>query len=94
MIVLGMIIYAIGFCFFILPYEVVIGGVAGFGTLVFYFTGGLIPVAVAMYGGNIILLAAGFKILGRGFVIRTIFGASLLSIFIGMLEGYATSHPR
>lgn len=93
MIIAGMAVYAIGFSFFILPYEIVIGGMAGFGTLVFYFTGERIPVAVAMYGGNLILLAIGFKILGKGFVIRTIFGASILSLFIGLLEGYATSHP-
>lgn len=42
-ITLGMAIYAFGFTAFILPEKVVIGGLAGVGTIV-YFTSG-IPVA-------------------------------------------------
>ncbi len=44
-ITLGMAIYALGFCAFILPQKVVIGGVAGLGTIA-YFTLG-VPVAYA-----------------------------------------------
>ena len=36
-IVLGMALYAIGFTVFILPHEIVTGGMAGFSTLVYYF---------------------------------------------------------
>jgi uncharacterized membrane-anchored protein YitT (DUF2179 family) len=92
-IMLGMAIYAIGFTVFILPHQIVIGGMAGFSTLIYYATAQRIPIAVIMYGTNIILLACGFKFLGRGFVLRTIFGASVLSVFIGALEQYFTSHP-
>lgn len=92
-IVLGMAIYTIGFCVFILPHHIVIGGMAGFGTLVFYATSGLIPVAVAMYGTNILLLICGYKYLGKGFVLRTIFGTTVLSLMIGSVEGYFTTHP-
>ena len=92
-IVLGITIYAIGFTVFILPHHVVIGGMAGFSTLIYYATGGLLPVAAVMYGTNILLLIGGYKYLGRGFVLRTIFGTTLLSLLIGMVEGYFTSHP-
>lgn len=92
-IILGIAVYAIGFTIFILPHHVVIGGMAGLGALVFYATSGLIPVAVTMYGTNIILLAVSYKYLGKGFVFRTIFGMTVASIFIGSLEGYFTSHP-
>lgn len=92
-IVLGIAIYAIGFTIFILPHHVVIGGMAGLGTLVFYATSGLVPVAVTMYGTNIILLALSYKYLGKGFVFRTIFGMTVASIFIGSMEGYFTTHP-
>ncbi len=92
-IVIGMIIYAIGFTIFILPHKVIIGGMAGFSSLVFYASGERIPVSVTMYGVNIILLLCGFKMLGRQFVVRTIFGATLLSLLIGCIEGYFTSHP-
>ncbi|MCC8114425.1 MAG: YitT family protein [Bacteroidales bacterium] len=89
----GICIYAIGFTVFILPHSIVIGGMAGFSTLVYYASAGVIPVAVTMYVVNILLLAAGGKVLGKGFVLRTIFGATLLSVLIGFMEGYFTSHP-
>lgn len=92
-IIAGIAIYAIGFTVFILPHHIVIGGMAGFSTLIYYATGGLLPVAVVMYGTNIILLVCGYKYLGRGFVLRTIFGTTMLSMLIGMVEGYFTSHP-
>ncbi len=92
-IVIGMAVYAFGFCVFILPHHIVIGGMAGFGTLVFYASSGLIPVAVAMYGTNILLLICGYKYLGKGFVLRTIFGATVLSLMIGCIEDYFTTHP-
>jgi uncharacterized membrane-anchored protein YitT (DUF2179 family) len=92
-IVLGMAIYAIGFTVFILPYHVVIGGMAGFSSLIFYATAGKVPIAVIMYSANILLLLAGFRYLGKGFILRTIFGATILSLMIGAIEGYFTSHP-
>ena len=92
-IILGITIYAVGFCVFILPHHIVIGGMAGFSTLIYYATNQMVPVAVAMYGTNIILLLCGFKYLGKGFVVRTVFGMTLLSLLIGLMEGYFTSHP-
>lgn len=93
MIMVGLIFYAIGFTAFILPHQIVIGGMAGLGTLVYFASHQLIPVAVTMYGVNIILVLCGLKVLGRDFTIRTVFGATMASIFIGLLEGYFTSHP-
>lgn len=92
-IVFGLVLYALGFTAFILPHAVVIGGVAGIGTLVYFATGGLIPVAVTQYGVNLILLAMAYKVVGRSFVMRTIFGATVISLSIGMLEGYFMSNP-
>ncbi len=93
MIIVGLIFYSIGFTAFILPHQIVIGGMAGLGTLVYFATNKLIPVAVTMYGVNIILVLSGWKVLGRDFTIRTIFGATTASVFIGLLEGYFMSHP-
>lgn len=92
-IILGMIVYAVGFTVFILPHQVVIGGMSGFGTLVYYFSGERIPVAAAMYGTNILLLLCAYRYLGKAFVYKTVFGASLLSLLIGMMNTYFTSRP-
>lgn len=93
MILVGLALYAIGFCAFILPYHIVIGGMAGLGTLVYFATGGLIPVAVTMYGVNLMLLVGGGRMLGKAFVLRTIFGATGISIFIGLIENFFMSRP-
>lgn len=95
MIILGLILYAFGFCAFILPHEIVIGGVSGIGTLVYFSTGGLIPVAVTSYVCNLILLAFAYRIVGKKFVKRTIFGATVLALAIGFFENIFMSigHP-
>lgn len=92
-IIAGITVYSLGFTIFILPHHIVIGGMAGFSTLIYYATGGLIPVAAVMYGTNLLLLVCGFRYLGKGFVVRTVFGMTLMSLLIGALEGYFTSHP-
>ena len=92
-IVAGMVIYALGFTAFILPHEIVIGGMAGFSSLIFFGTGGLVPVAVTMFVTNMLMLACGYKVLGKQFVVRTIFGATILSLMIGAVEGYFISRP-
>lgn len=93
MIIVGLILYSIGFCAFILPHDIVVGGMAGLGTLVYFASNRFIPVAVTMYGVNLLLICAGWKVLGRDFTKRTIFGATGISLFIGLIEGYFTSHP-
>lgn len=85
-IALGIAIYAFGFCAFILPYKVVIGGLAGLGTIAYFTTG--IPVAIAQFAMNMTLLAIAFKTVGKTFVIRTIYGAVCISLFIGILQPF------
>lgn len=88
----GLLLYAFGFCAFIFPEKVVIGGLTGFGTLVYFITqkifGFGVPVAITQYVSNLILLALAFKSVGKQFVWRTIFGASILSLFIGLLTPF------
>lgn len=48
--------------------------------LIFFKTG--IPVAYSFYTLNIILLSIAYRIVGRGFVLKTIYGASGLSLFM------------
>lgn len=81
-ITLGIALYAFGFSAFIFPEKVVIGGLAGLGTIVYFLTG--IPVAVTQYAMNLILLAFAYKIVGKQFVIGTLYGATMISVFIGV----------
>lgn len=89
MIIFGIFLYAFGFSAFIFPEKVVIGGLAGFGTLIYFITetwfGYGIPVAITQYITNLTLLACAFRTVGKQFVWRTIFGATVISLFIGIL---------
>lgn len=84
MIVVGLALYAFGFTAFILPEKVVTGGMAGVAALLYYRFG--IPVAVGNFTLNFILLAIAMKVVGKTFVIRTIFGTTVLSLFFGVLQ--------
>ncbi|MCM1066768.1 MAG: YitT family protein [Muribaculaceae bacterium] len=83
-ITFGMALYALGFCGFILPEKVVIGGLAGIGTIIYFLTG--IPVAISQYALNLILLAIAYKVVGKRFVLGTIYGATMISVFIGIFQ--------
>lgn len=94
-IVLGIAIYAFGFAAFILPHHVVMGGMTGVGTLVYFATNQFVPVAVTGYVLNLILLAIAYKIVGKTFVTRTVFGATVVAIMIGAMQPIfmGLSHP-
>ncbi|MDE7025589.1 MAG: YitT family protein [Paramuribaculum sp.] len=88
-IVFGIFLYALGFTAFIFPEKVVIGGVTGLGTIIYFVTQKLfgtgVPVAVSQYALNLILLFFAYRAVGKQFVIRTVFGATVISLFIGLL---------
>lgn len=84
MIVLGITIYAFGFSAFILPEKVVIGGAAGLSSLVYFIFG--VPVGITNYAINITLLAIAYRIVGRTFIVRTVFGATVISLAIGLFQ--------
>ena len=84
MITLGLFTYAFGFTAFILPEKIVIGSVTGLSSLIHYWVGW--NVALTYYAINIILLCIAFRSVGKQFVLRTIIGASISTLFIGVLQ--------
>ncbi len=95
LIIFGLMLYAFGFTAFILPHKIVIGGLAGVGTLIYFATNGMISVGVTSYVLNLILLAMAYRVVGRKFVLRTIFGVTVVSLGIGFLENVfmGLGHP-
>ncbi|MDE6227841.1 MAG: YitT family protein [Muribaculaceae bacterium] len=95
LIIFGLVLYAVGFTGFILPHGIVIGGLSGVGSLVYFATDKLIRVSVTQYACNLLLLAIAWRIVGKKFVARTIFGATVLSLAIGIFESFFSSigHP-
>lgn len=84
MIILGLLIYAFGFAAFILPQRIVTGGVTGMASLLYYAFGW--NVALVYYGINLFLLAIAFRTVGKQFVLRTIFGATMCTLLLGVLQ--------
>ena len=84
MIMVGLVTYAFGYTAFVIPNQIVTGGVTGLASLFGYGLGW--NIALVYYVINIILLAIAFRTLGKQFVIRTIFGATVCSLLIGFLE--------
>lgn len=91
MIIVGLVLYAIGFCGFILPKGIVMGGLAGVASLIYFQFN--VPVAISFYTLNIILLAIAYKLVGLQFVLKTIFGATFLSIFLGIAQPLFEAFP-
>lgn len=84
-ITLGTLLYAVGYCSFVLPERVVIGGVTGLGSIVYFLTGWPFAIGVVQYSINILLLFFAWKVVGKRFVMHTIFGATMLSVFITIM---------
>lgn len=87
-ITVGLFINALSWTAFLLPSEIVGGGVTGLSALIFYATG--FPVGVTFFLINIVLIIMGIKSLGLSFGIRTIYGTAVLSVFLGLLQQYIT----
>ena len=81
---LGTAIYAFGFNGFILSKEIVPGGLTGIGSLIFYVT--KIPVSVTYASVNVLLLFIAWKLLGRRFVMNSLFGIVSLTLSLLFFE--------
>lgn len=89
LIVIGSIILAAGFVFFISPYKIVPGGVYGIAIVIHYMTGGMfswapsgLPIGLIGLILNVPLTIIGIKILGPRFGVKTVVGFVLTSVFM------------
>ena len=83
LITFGLFAYCLGWTIFLLPNNLVGGGVSGFAAILFYATG--IPLGYTYFVVNIILLLVALKILGRGFGGKTIYAIILTSVLLNFL---------
>ena len=79
-ITIGLIIYAFGWAFFLLPYKLVSGGTAGIGAIIQYATG--FPMQYTYCIINILLLMVAVKELGMRFCLKTIYAVLTLTAFL------------
>lgn len=91
MICFGISLYAFGYTAFILPERVVMGGVSGISALLFYAFE--ISPGISIWVLNITMLVLASKALSRQFVIRTIFGVTVMSALVGAMQPFFVAHP-
>lgn len=92
-ITLGLLLYTFGWTFFLLPYEIVTGGVTGMSAIVFYATnssGHGIPIMFTYFTINAFLLVVALKVLGWRFMIKTIYAIVALSMMLGVAQDLIT----
>ncbi len=83
LITFGLLAYCLGWTIFLLPNNLVGGGVSGFSAILYYATG--IPLGYTYFVVNIVLLLIALKILGRGFGSKTIYAIILTSTLLNIL---------
>ena len=81
---LGTVIYTIGYTTFLLPYKIVSGGVTGVSTIFFYLTG--FPAGTTYFIINIGLLLIAMRVLGWRYLVRTIIVTLLVSGAINLMQ--------
>jgi len=83
LVTIGVISYALGWTIFLLPNNLIGGGVSGFASILFYATG--LPMGVTYFILNVLLLIIGTKILGTGFGGKTIYAILMTSLMLSIM---------
>ena len=83
LVTVGVISYALGWSIFLLPNNLIGGGVSGFASILYYATG--LPMGVTYFVINVLLLIIGTKILGTGFGGKTIYAIVMTSLMLSIM---------
>ncbi len=90
-ITIGIFMYAVGYCAFILPETVVMGGVSGISALLFYAF--KIPAGTSILVLNATMLIIAMRALTRQFVVRTVIGVGIISVLVSILQPFFEHYP-
>lgn len=85
-ITLGLMLFAFGWTVFLLPYQIVTGGVAGVTSIIYFATG--IPIATTYFIINAVLLLVALKILGIKFLIKTVYATFMLTFLLWLAQEF------
>lgn len=80
LITAGVLCYALAWILFLIPNNLVGGGVTGVASIIQYATGGVIKVSYSYFTINLILLIIGMSSLGKSFGAKTVYGVLVASL--------------
>ncbi len=84
MITLGLVCYASGWAFFLLPYQITAGGFSGISAIIYYVSG--IGMEVSFFVINAAMLLVALKVLGLKFCLKTIYAVCALTFRLWLLQ--------
>ena len=85
-ITLGLLCYVLGWDVFLIPNNMVGGGVTGISAILLYAL--KVPVSVSFFCINLILLSIALKVLGKGFGVKTVYAIIAASIMFQIVPHY------
>ncbi|MCQ2175226.1 MAG: YitT family protein [Bacteroidales bacterium] len=86
LIAFGILIYVTGWTIFLVPNNLVGGGVTGISSILQYATGGAIRMGYTYFAINLMLLIIALFTLGKAFGIKTVFAIILASVGLNVLQ--------
>jgi len=87
LVTLGILIYVTGWSVFLIPNNLIGGGVSGISSMIQYATHGTVQMGYSYFIINAILVIAAMVILGMGFGAKTIYAIVLASVALRFLPG-------
>ena len=87
LITVGVLLYVMGWIIFLVPNNMIGGGVTGLGSIVQYATGGVIKIGYTYFVVNAGLLVAALFTLGRSFGAKSIYAILLTSVALNVGQG-------
>ena len=84
MTILGTMIISFGIGSFLTPNKIGGGGASGIGTILYHTFG--IEVGITLFVFNLVFLIIGLKVLGKSFIIKTLLGSLLVSVFVELFS--------
>ena len=88
MVTLGILIYTTAWALFLIPNNLIGGGVSGISSMIQYATHGAVQMGYTYFILNAVLIIAAMVVLGMGFGAKTIYAIILASIALRFLPGF------
>ena len=86
LVTLGIVMYVVGWTIFLVPNNLVGGGVTGIASIVQYATNGVLKIGYTYFAVNTILLIIALFTLGKGFGFKTVYAIILASVGLNLCQ--------
>lgn len=85
-ITIGLLLYVLGWDIFLIPNNMVGGGVTGISAILLYAFN--VPVSISFFLINLVLLLIALKVLGRAFGVKTVYAIIITSLFFQVVPDF------